>query len=101
MQIIILVFLYVCNQNYPMKSVFKEKNDFLLFTSNELMVQPNEISFDTKFRTISTWSSLNALLYISSITEKTNVFITSSDLVQLQTIEDIYNLVESRINGAN
>ena len=48
-----------------MKSLFKEKNDFLLFTSNELMVTLSEISFDTKFRTISTWSSLNALLYIS------------------------------------
>jgi hypothetical protein len=84
-----------------MKSVFKEKNDFLIFTSIELMVPLSEISFDSKFRTISTWSSLNALLYISSITEKTNVLITSSDLVQLETIEDMYNLVESRINGAN
>lgn len=93
--------MYVCNQNYPMKSVFKEKNDFLIFTSIELMVPLSEISFDSKFRTISTWSSLNALLYISSITEKTNVLITSSDLVQLETIEDMYNLVESRINGAN
>jgi acyl carrier protein len=101
MQLIILLFLYVCNQNYPMKSVFKEKNDFLIFTSIELMVPLSEISFDSKFRTISTWSSLNALLYISSITEKTNVLITSSDLVQLETIEDMYNLVESRINGAN
>ncbi len=84
-----------------MKSLFKDKDDFLLFTSNELMVSLHDISFETKFRTLSNWSSLNALLFISGITEKTNVLITTTDLVNLVTLEDIYNLVTLRVNGAN
>ena len=82
-----------------MKSFSNDKNTFLEFTANELMVSLNEINFETEFRSISSWSSLNALIYISSINEETGVFISSSDLAQLISIEDIYNLILSRLNG--
>lgn len=82
-----------------MQSILNDENTFLEFTANELMVSLDEINFETAFRSISSWSSLNALIYISSINEETSVFISSSDLAQLTSIQDIYNLISSRLNG--
>jgi len=82
-----------------MKSILNNENTFLEFTANELMVSLDEINFETEFRSISSWSSLNALIYISSINEETAVFISSADLAQLVCIRDIYNLILSRSNG--
>ena len=82
-----------------MKSLLSDENTFLEFTANELMVSLDEINFETEFRSISSWSSLNALIYISSINEKTAVFISSADLAQLITIRDIHNLILSHSNG--
>lgn len=82
-----------------MKSLLNDENTFLEFTANELMVSLDEINFETEFRSISSWSSLNALIYISSINEKTAVFISSADLAQLISIRDIHNLILSHSNG--
>ena len=82
-----------------MKSILNDENTFLEFTAKELMVSLDEINFETEFRSISSWSSLNALIYISSINEKTAVFISSADLAQLISIRDIHNLILSHSNG--
>jgi acyl carrier protein len=82
-----------------MKSILNNEKTFLEFTANELMVSLDEINLETEFRSISSWSSLNALIYISCINEETEVFISSTDLAQLISIKDIYNLVLSRSNG--
>ena len=82
-----------------MKSLINDTNTFLEFTANELMVSLTDINFETEFRSISSWSSLNALIYISSINEKTAVFISSADLAQLISIRDIHNLILSHSNG--
>lgn len=76
------------------------KDIFLQFTATELMIPIEKISFETKFRQIPTWSSLNALIYISRINEETNVLISANDLVKSETIEDIYQLILKRSNGA-
>jgi acyl carrier protein len=82
-----------------MKSLLLDKNAFLKFTANELMVALDAINFETEFRLISSWSSLNALIYISRINEESDVFISSSDLAKLKTIGEIHDLIQSRING--
>lgn len=82
-----------------MKSLLLDKIAFLTFTSNELMVPLDAINFETEFRSISSWSSLNALIYISRINEESDVFISSSDLAKLKTIGDIHDLIQTRING--
>lgn len=73
--------------------------EFINLTANELMVSPESISLETTFRDISTWSSLNALLYISKINDETNILISSTDLASAKTLNDIYEIVISRING--
>lgn len=82
-----------------MTSLITDENEFLIFTAKELMVSVNEISLDTEFRTIDSWSSLTALIYISSINEETSVFISSTDLVELIKLKDVYNLILSRLHG--
>jgi acyl carrier protein len=82
-----------------MKSLLLDKNAFLKFTANELMVALDSINFETEFRLISSWSSLNALIYISRINEESDVFISSSDLAKLKTIGEIHDLIQTRING--
>ncbi len=77
------------------------KENFLKFTATELMVPVEKVSFETVYRQISTWSSLNALIYISRINEETNVLISADDLVKSKTIEDIYQLILKRFNGAS
>ncbi len=74
---------------------------FLQFTADELLVSAHEINKNTTFRSIRTWSSLNALVFISRINEELNVFISASDLASCQTIEDIHLLLKSRFNGTD
>ena len=83
--------------NLPLNEI----ETFLDFTAYELSISNNSISLETRFRNIPTWSSLNALIYISRINEKTNVLITSCDLSEIDNLGDIYNLIKERSNGYN
>ncbi len=74
---------------------------FLQFTADELLVDANEINMNTTFRSIRTWSSLNALVLISRINEETDLLISSRDLTACQTLEDIHLLIKSKINGTD
>ncbi len=75
------------------------KDAFLAFTSAELLIPVDEILLAATFRTATNWSSLNALIYISRINEETEVLITSSELAELNTFEDIYQLIVAKTNG--
>lgn len=51
----------------------------------------------TKFRDIEEWSSLMAFSIIAMVDEEYNVKIKAEDIRNSQTIEDIYNIVKSRL----
>lgn len=72
---------------------------FLEFTREELLLSTAEIALNSRFRELRTWSSLNALILISRINEETNVLLSAQDLAACQTIEDIFNLIQSKNNG--
>ncbi len=76
-----------------------EIETFLDFTASELSISKNSISLETRFREVPSWSSLNALIYISRINEETNVLITSGDLSGIDNLGDIYTLIKERKNG--
>ena len=50
----------------------------------------------TKFRELAEWSSLTALSIISMIDEEYDKQITGADLRSVQTIEELYNVVENK-----
>jgi len=43
-----------------------------------------------------TWDSINALIFIAHVNVEYNVEINAEDLVNSNTVQDLYNIVESR-----
>ena len=52
---------------------------------------------DTKFREINEWSSLLALSIIAMADEEYEVKLTGEDIRNSQTIEDLFNIVKTRV----
>ncbi len=80
-----------------MTEYLSDLNSFIHYAENELQVK--QLSERTEFRKISTWSSLNALLFISGINERTDILISSADLAACTTLGDIYRLIQNRSHG--
>ena len=51
---------------------------------------------DTKFRDIDEWSSLIALSIIAMVDEEYEVTLKGDDIKNAQTIQDIFNVVQSK-----
>ena len=51
---------------------------------------------DTHFRELDEWSSLVALSIISMVDDNADVVITGADIRSCTTIEDLYNIVQSK-----
>ena len=91
-------FIYFC----IMLTQIGSNMSFLEFTqlaAEELLTDFTVLKPETQFRNLSNWSSLNALLLISKINEKTGIFISSADLSELNTLEDIYTLILNKLDG--
>ncbi len=57
---------------------------------------PNEFVADTKFREIDEWSSLIALSIIAMTDEEYSVVLKGEDIRNSQTINDLFEIVQSR-----
>lgn len=79
-------------------SAFNDIDQFISFVEKELIT--GGLDAGTLFRTSPAWSSLNALILISRISEETGVLISSADLAGMQTLEDIFQFVKKRSDGA-
>lgn len=51
---------------------------------------------DTKYRQLEEWSSLIALSIISMVDDQFDKIITGADIRSTETIEDLYNVVQSK-----
>ena len=56
-----------------------------------------EISLSTEFRSVDEWSSLIALSVIAMANEEYNVKLKGDDIKAAHTVEDLYNVVKSRM----
>lgn len=56
-----------------------------------------ELTADTCFRNIEGYTSLVALMIITMVDEEYNVTISGDDMRSVNTIGELYNLVESRL----
>jgi len=59
--------------------------------------EPSAFSIDTHFRSIDEWSSMIALSVIAMVDEAYGVKLTGDDIRSSQTLEDIYNIVKSKL----
>ena len=57
----------------------------------------SEFSMSTRFRDIDEWSSLIALGVIDMADEEYDVTLKGDDIIKSNTVEDIYNIVKSRM----
>ena len=56
----------------------------------------NQFKADTEFKTLEEWGSLTALSIISMVDENMDKTITGADIRASKTIEDLYNLANSK-----
>jgi acyl carrier protein len=57
----------------------------------------DEFKAETKLREIEEWTSLNALSVIGMVDEEYDVTLKGDDIRNSNTIEDLYNLIKSRL----
>lgn len=56
-----------------------------------------EFKPETEYRDLDEWSSLNGLAILNMIDKKYGVKITASEIKETVTIEDVFNLVKSKM----
>ena len=76
-----------------------EKRAFLSFIAQELDCDQSQINLTTEFRSLPFWSSLNALLLVAALNEKTEVIIHSSQLAEWKTFDDFFQHIFNHWNG--
>lgn len=59
-------------------------------------VDPSTLSGDTKFRELDDWDSIAGLSVIGMVDEEYGVTFNADDMRACQTIEDLFNKVESK-----
>ena len=75
-----------------------EIREFIEKFSEQFDETPAEqVAIDTKFRELEEWSSLIALSVIAMIDEEYDVTVKGDDVKNSTTIEDLYNVVKSRL----
>ena len=75
-----------------------EFNDFIEnFAAQFDDTEADEFKAETKLVDIEEWSSLNALSVIGMVDEEYDVTLKGDDIRNSNTIEDLYNLIKSRL----
>ena len=59
--------------------------------------EANEMNAETKFKELDEWSSLIALSVIAMVDEEYDVTIKGDDIRNSETIQDLFNIVESKV----
>jgi len=60
-------------------------------------VDKGSLKPESQFRDSFEWTSVNALIFIAMVNTEYDVTITAEDLRDSKTIEDIFNIIKSRI----
>lgn len=76
-----------------------DANEFLKnFVAQFDDTDASEFTMDTKFRELEEWSSLNALAILNMIGKKYSVFLKPEEMRTTNTVKELFDLVESKIN---
>lgn len=65
---------------------------------SEQFADSSEVAFcpETKFHELSGWTSMTALLVITVIEENFGVLLSSDEFRKVQTIQELYNLIQKK-----
>ena len=74
-----------------------DRNDFIVkFAEQFEETEPEKITYETRFRDIEEWSSLVHLSIIMMLDREYDVAIDEDDFNKLETVEDIFNYINTR-----
>jgi acyl carrier protein len=74
-------------------------NEFIKNFQNQFEeTDPSAFSPDTKFRDLDEWCSLIAFAVLNMIELKYKIHIKAEDFLKINTIEQLYNYVQSKKN---
>jgi acyl carrier protein len=74
-----------------------EINEFIENFANQFDdIDSSSLNAETKFKEIDEWSSLAALSIIAMVDEEYEVAIKGEDIRHSETIQDLFNLVQSK-----
>ena len=68
----------------------------LLF-ANTLNIETSKITNDLKMGDVSNWDSLGHLNLITAIEEEFNIFFSNDEIVELNSFENFYDLLITKI----
>jgi acyl carrier protein len=60
-------------------------------------ITPGTLKPESKFREVFEWSSINALILIALVKTDYDVVVNAEDIATSQTIEDLYRIIEARV----
>ena len=73
-------------------------DEFILKIEGEFPdMETGLLKSDSVFREVMNWNSINALILIALVDTEYDVILTADDLRGATTINDIYNLIQSRV----
>ena len=74
-----------------------DKNVFLAkFAEQFEDTDSNEIRFETKFHELEEWGSIIGMLLIAMARTEYNKIISGAELKECETVEDVYQLINSK-----
>jgi len=59
-------------------------------------IEPNSLLPNDVLAEKFTWDSINALIFLAHVNVEYDVEITAEELIQSKTVQDLYDLVESK-----
>jgi acyl carrier protein len=75
-------------------------NEFTQLLEKEFEdIPPGTLTPQTNYRDIPNWSSMHALIIIAFVDTNFGVELTASDLKNTQTIQDLYSVIQSKLNS--
>ncbi len=60
-------------------------------------LQPNSLVPSDVLKEKFTWDSINALIFLAHVNVEYDVEITAEELIKSSTVQDLYDLVESKV----
>lgn len=62
-------------------------------------LQPNSLSPEDELKEKFTWDSINALIFLAHVNVEYDVEITADELIKSITVQDLYDLVSTKVQN--
>lgn len=71
-------------------------NNLITSLATEFEIPETQLTPTTSFRGMKEWSSMHALIIIAIVNAEYDVMVTGNDLIQMDTVQDLFDLIVSR-----